>query len=242
MDKYIEIESGKSKEFLNMTKVMKYFPECYFAQLNEFDDEIFTMPIHLCPTKVIDIVQGINHTMNSKIEFYRLSQFCIYDEDMEKALDFLMLLDRDIYRKQERKDYSYEIDFMLSYTYELNKEYDKYLWSKEKEKEKEAGKYNFETYDFFNRQTMFYSSNGYFRCFLDFVREKYNRPDLLLTDTCSISEVYIQPNFNLKFYTYYGCDTFQHNIRHVTARRYNFNDMETGCSLNMKIIFIKLIK
>ena len=55
---------------------------------------------------------------------------------MEYALDFLMLLDKNIYPKQVREDYSYEIDFLFPYTCEIHKEYDEFRWNIEKQEKR----------------------------------------------------------------------------------------------------------
>ena len=245
MDKFVEIVFKKSKAKLNMTKVMKYFPDSFFAQLDEFEEEFYTMPEDLCPNIVCNIINLINKIKSDKKEFYESSDFVVYNKDMEYVLDFLMLLDKNIYSKQVREDYSYEIDFLFPYTREIHKEYDEFRWNIEKLETGNYGVYegNYVYLKAFKRTDK--RCSGYFSYFFDFIRKKYNRPDLLLMDDeeCHLSDVYIPPNFPQKFFIYIRYHMMQ-NRYIITSRKYNIYDFkeEVEAYIGMKIAFIKLIK
>ena len=156
---------------------------------------------------------------------------------MENALRCINMLHSDKYSIQLKKNYCYEIDFIFKFTKDVYKEYDEYLYNMEEHEDTEE--YCFHTR--YLRNIM--NDSFYFDYFLDFMREKYKRPDLLLIDEneIHITDVYIQPNFKINFYinnraTYCGTD------RCINSRSYKKEDFNLKCKIDMNIIFIKLIK
>lgn len=268
MDKCLELICLKEIWKLNMTKVMEYYPKCFFAKFDKvdvtnidhrmynFDGKSIKLPDRLFLDKIELIVKGINRTGTKHFDLYNYLSLDEFDKEMECSLSFLQLLDKKkIYSIQKKQDYCYEIDFIFKFTEDIYKEYDELLFYKEQQEQKKKkivvpsiGEQNeiieYEDYCYEKHRSRHKLGDfGYFDYLLDFMREKYNRADLLLVDqhNISISDVYIPSNFKKRFYIH-NRDSYCGSIRYVNSRPYNNYDFNVDCHIGMNIIFIKLIK
>lgn len=251
---------------LDIKKAIKYFPDSYFNNIEEFVDEDNKIEMSETVDSIffMELVKKINDDKIITIEkIYDDSMFIkygFYDSRIEESINFLLLDNYYLYKKQCREDKKYELDFYVQYNNMFQHDHFLYLIEKgftigednsgyKYYLEFKKGETNFFGFgvlysiflkDYSNR--IFYDKNFYIE---EFIQDKYKDPRLILLSNLNIDDTYFEDNyFNNNIYCY---NTVRNDDNYFKINGYGKQKKEI-CKLeyankkDMHFMFIKRIK